>query len=191
MTRDSRIDLETKYLIGTDSPGSPNIQAGLAKLPIFQTFGGTVGVGHRFNRFDISAKGGAERTVYQNSHFTDGSVASNADRDYNRFNTQLRGNYEVMPGLKPFVEVGADRRVHDLETDSFGFQRNSVGGYGKVGSTFEFTRILTGDIAVGWLERHYQDPNLLRHRRADGRRLAHLGGERTHYLQAHRRHPRR
>ena len=67
-----------------------------------------------------------------------------------------------MPGVKPFVEVGADRRVHDLEIDSFGVQRNSVGGYGKVGSTFEFTRILTGDIAVGWLERHYQDPNLPR-----------------------------
>ena len=67
VTRDTRIDLEAKYLIGTDSPGSPNIQAGLAKLPIFQTWGGTVGVGHRFNRFDISAKGGAERTVYQNS----------------------------------------------------------------------------------------------------------------------------
>jgi len=160
VTRDSRIDLETKYLIGTDNPGSPNIQAGLARLPIFQTFGGTAGVGHRFNRFDISAKGGVERTIYQNSHFTDGSVSSNADRDYNRYSTQLRGSYEVMPGLKPFVEVGADRRVHDLETDFSGFQRNSVGGFAKAGSTFEFTRILTGDIAVGWLERHFQDPTL-------------------------------
>ena len=65
VTRDTRVDLETKYLVGTDSPGSPNIQAGLAKLPIFTTYGGTVGFGHRFNRFDISLKGGAERTVYQ------------------------------------------------------------------------------------------------------------------------------
>src|SRR5262249_47269894 len=144
VTRDSRIDLETKYLIGTDAPGSPNIQAGLAKLPIFQTFGGTAGVGHRFNRFDISAKAGAGRTVFQDSHFTDGSVASNEDRNYNRFTAQLRGSYESMPGVKPFVEVGADRRVHDLDTDSFGFKRNSVGGYGKAGTTFELTRIVTG-----------------------------------------------
>ena len=160
VTRDTRIDLEAKYLIGTDSPGSPNIQAGLAKLPIFQTWGGTVGLGHRFNRFDIAAKGGAERTVYQNSVFTDGSTASNEDRNYNRYNMQLRGSYELTPGVKPFVEVGADRRVHDLETDFFGFQRNSVGGFGKVGSTFEFTRILTGDIAVGWLQRRFEDPTL-------------------------------
>ena len=77
VTRDTRIDLETKYLIGTDNPGSPNIQAGLAKLPIFPTLGGTAGLGHRFNRLDIAVKGGAERTVYKNSHFTDGSIASN------------------------------------------------------------------------------------------------------------------
>jgi hypothetical protein len=160
VTRDTRIDLETKYLVGTDNPGSPNIQADLAKLPIFQTFGGTAGLGHRFNRFDISAKGGAERTIYQNSTFEDGSTSSNEDRNYNRYNVQLRGSYELTPGMKPFVEVGSDRRIHDLEFDSSGFQRNSVGGYGKVGTTFEFTRILTGELALGWLERHYQDPNL-------------------------------
>ena len=160
VTRDTRIDLETKFLVGTDSPGSPNIQAGLAKLPIFTTWGGTAGLGHRFNRVDVALKGGAERTVYQQSVFTDGSTASNEDRDYNRYNTLLRGSYEATPGVKPFVEVGADQRVHDLNVDFFGFQRNSIGGYVKGGSTFEFSRILTGDIAVGWLERHYQDPTL-------------------------------
>jgi hypothetical protein len=162
VTRDTRIDLETKYVIGTDNPGSPNIQAGLAKLPIFQTFGGTAGLGHRFNRFDIAAKSGVERTVYKNSHFTDGSVSSNADRDYNRYNMQLRGSYELTPGMKPFVEVGGDKRIHDLDVDFSGFQRNSDGRYIKSGTTFEFTRILTGEIALGWLERHYQDPNLLK-----------------------------
>ena len=162
VTRDTRVDLETKFVVGTDSPGSPNIQAGLAKLPIFTTWGGTAGLGHRFNRVDVALKGGVERTVYQQSVFTDGSTASNEDRDYNRYNTLLRGSYEATPGVKPFVEVGADQRVHDLNVDFFGFQRNSIGGYVKGGSTFEFSRILTGDIGVGWLERHYQDPTLLK-----------------------------
>ena len=160
VTRDTRIDLETKFLVGTDNPGSPNIQAGLARLPIFTTWGGTAGLGHRFNRFDVAAKGGAERTVYQDSHFTDGTTASNEDRNYNRFNAQLRGSYELTPGVKPFVEVGADRRVHDLEIDFSGVQRNSNGRYVKGGTTFELTRILTGDIAVGWLDRRLQDPTL-------------------------------
>ena len=38
-------------------PGSPNLQAGLAELPIFTTIGGSVGVAHRFNRFEIAAQG--------------------------------------------------------------------------------------------------------------------------------------
>ena len=49
----------------------------------------------------------------------------------------MRLTYELTPGVKPFVEAGGDRRVHDLETDFAGFQRNSIGRYVKGGSTFE------------------------------------------------------
>jgi hypothetical protein len=157
---DTRLDLETRFQVGTDNPGSPNLQAGLAKLPIFTTWGGTIGLGHRFNRFDVALKGGAERTLYQDSTFTDGSSASNDDRNFNRYLTQLRGSYELTPGVKPFVEVGGDRRVHDLAVDVFGLRRDSEGRFIKAGSTFELTRILTGDVAVGWLSRHYADPSL-------------------------------
>jgi hypothetical protein len=160
VTRDTRVDLETKFLVGTDNPGSPNIQAGLAKLPIFTTWGGAAGLGHRFNRFDVAWKAGAERTIYQDSTFTDGTTSSNEDRNYNRYTTLLRGSYELTPGMKPFVEVGADKRVHDLEVDFAGEQRNSDGRTIRGGTTFEFTRILTGDIAVGWLTRKYEDPTL-------------------------------
>ncbi len=160
VTRDTRVDLESKFLVGTDNPGSPNIQAGLAKLPIFTTLGGTAGLGQRFNRFDVALKGGAERTVYQDSTFTDGTTASNDDRNFNRYGMQLRGSYELTPGVKPFVEVGGDRRVHDLDVDAFGFRRNSDGRFIKGGTSFELTRIVTGDIAVGWLTRRYQDVTL-------------------------------
>ena len=160
VTSTTRLDLENRLVIGTDNPGSPNIQAGLKRLPIFTTWGGTAGLGQRFNRFDIAVKGGAERTIYQNSTFTDGSTASNEDRDYNRYSVVTRGSYELTPGVKPFVETGVDQRVHDLEVDFDGQMRNSQGIYVKGGSTFELTRILTGEAAVGWIQRRYQDPTL-------------------------------
>jgi len=160
ITHDTRVDLESKFLVGTDNPGSPNIEAGLSRLPIFTTVGGTAGLGQRFNRFDLALKGGAERTVYQESHFTDGTSASNDDRNFNRYGMQLRGSYELTPGVKPFVEVGGDRRVHDLDVDAFGFRRDSDGRFVKGGTTFELTRIVTGDVAVGWLARRYQDVTL-------------------------------
>ena len=64
LTSLSRIDLEGRFILGTDYPGSPNIQAGLAHLPIFTTVGGSAGFGQRFNRFDVTFKGGVDRTVF-------------------------------------------------------------------------------------------------------------------------------
>jgi hypothetical protein len=132
----------------------------LAKLPMFATFGGSAGIGQKFNRFDLSLKGDAERTVYQQSTLTDGSTASNEDRNYNQYGAILRGGYELLPGVTPFVELGTDTRRHDLPIDTSGFQRNSKGVTGKLGSTFDLRGTLTGEVALGYTQRSYDDPRL-------------------------------
>lgn len=156
----TRIDLGSRVLVSTDNPGSPNLQAGLAKLPIFATYGGSAGVGQKFNRFDLSLKGDVERTAYQDSQLTDGSTASNASRNYNQYGAIARAGYELMPGMTPFVEIGTDTRRHDLPNDPVGFQRNSKGVTGKVGSTFDLRGTLTGEVALGYTQRTYEDSRL-------------------------------
>jgi hypothetical protein len=160
VTHDTRIDLGSRVLMSTDNPGSPNLQAGLAKLPIYVVGGGTVGLGQRFNRFDVSIKGDVSRTVYQESSLTDGSTASNDDRNFDQYAGTLRGAYELSPGLIPFVEIGADTRVHDLNSDFSGYQRNSNGVIAQVGAKFELTRLFTGEAALGYTQRVYEDPRL-------------------------------
>jgi hypothetical protein len=160
VTRDSRIDLENRFRITTDNPGSPNLQAGLAKLPINTTVGGTVGVAQRFNRLELAVKGSVDRTVYQDSTLTDGTTTSNADRDFNQYAGVLRGSYELTPGVRPFVEAGRDSRIHDLAIDRTGAQRDSDGTTARIGTTYELTRLLTGEASVGYLVRTYKDPTL-------------------------------
>ena len=160
VSKTTRIDLGGRMLVATDNPGSPNLQAGLSKLPIYTTYGGSAGLGQRFNRFDLSLKGDAERTAYQVSSLTDGSTASNEDRNYDQYGVKLRGGYELSPGVTPFIEVGADTRRHDLEVDRSGYQRNSKGVTGRVGTTFELSRLLTGEISLGYTRRNYEDPRL-------------------------------
>ena len=63
-----------------------------------------------------------------------------------------------MPGVKPFIEASADTRVHDLETDTAGYQRNSKGLTGLVGTSVNLRGTLTGEIAVGYAQRTYEDP---------------------------------
>lgn len=160
VTRNTRIDLGGRLLVGTDDPGSPNLPAGLAKLPVFTTFGGSAGVGHKFNRLDLSVKGDLERTVWQDSSLVDGASFSNKDRQYNQYTGTARAGYELAPGVTPFVEAITDTRVHDLETDSAGFQRNSRGVTGTVGSTIELTQLLKGEIGIGYTHRTYEDARL-------------------------------
>ena len=152
--------VEVRYRIATDNPGSPNLQAGLAELPIFTTIGGSVGVAQRFNRFEIAAKASADRTEYADSKLTDGTTVSNAGRDYNQYGAQLRGSYELTPEIIPFAQLDVDTRRYDLPVDAGGVNRSSDGIQGKVGTTFEFSRKLTGEIAIGYLLRTYQDPTL-------------------------------
>ena len=165
---DGRIDVsqytqlttQVRLLVSTDNPGSPNVQAGLARYPIYTTLGGTFGLDQNFNRLNIAVGGTVDRTSYQNSTLTDGSTSNNDDRNFNQFGGISRASYELTPGIKPFVEVEGDTRVHDLYFDRSGFARDSDGGYAKAGTTFEFTRLLTGDISAGWTTREYADPRL-------------------------------
>jgi len=147
-------------VVGTDNPGSPNIQAGLTRFPIYTTLGGSLGLTQRFNRVEVAVKGTAERTEYQDSVFTDGTSASNHDRDFNRYAILMRTSYDLMPGIKPFVEAGTDVREHDVQFDRAGVQRDSTGWTVKAGSTFSFYRLLTGEFAIGYIERDYKDPTL-------------------------------
>lgn len=162
VTRDTRINSELRLRIATDNPGSPNIQVGLAKYPLAFTTGGTAGVEHDFNRLQVSLAATADHTTYQYSHLTDGTVASNSDRNFDQYGGIARASYDLMPGLKPFVEVEADTRVHQTDVDRSGYRRNSTGGYAKAGTTFELTRLLTGELAAGYSMRSYEDPRLNR-----------------------------
>ena len=101
-----------------------------------------------------------DRTVYQDSKLTDGTTTPNKDRNFNQYGGVGRVSYELLPGLRPFAEIQGDVRIHDQSPDRFGYLRDSSGGYIKAGTTFEFTRMLTGEASIGYLARKYDDPNL-------------------------------
>jgi hypothetical protein len=160
LSHDTWINGESRFLLSTDYPGSPNLPADFAKLPIFTSYGSTTGLTHRFNRLELSGKASTDRTQYQDSKFTDGSTSSNHDRDFSQYGGAVRASYEVFPGVKPFVEVAGDVRRHDLKFDRDGFQRDSQALTPKIGSTFDMARRLTGEIAVGYLTRRFEDAAL-------------------------------
>ena len=132
----------------------------MPSLPIDTTLGGTLGVVQNFNRLIVSLKGTFDRVQYQNSTLTDGETASNADRDLNQYAGIARVGFDLDAGVKPFVEVQQDARVYDQQFDSGGQQRSSIGTSVKAGATVDLFGTLSGAMAVGYLDRTYQDPTL-------------------------------
>jgi hypothetical protein len=162
VSHDTRLLGQVRLRLSTDNPGSPNIQAGLDRYPVYATLGSTLDVDQSFNRLQVSAGGTVDRTVYTDSKLTDGSSTSNDDRNFNQFGGVGRLSYDLMPGVKPLAEIEGDSRLHDIRFDRSGYARDSSGGYVKAGTSFEFSRLLIGEIAVGYAARDYVDPRLNR-----------------------------
>lgn len=160
VSRDTQILLENRVIISTDNPGSPNLQAQLAQLPPNQDVGETLGLVQNFNRLTVTLKGTFDRATYSQSLLTDGTTSTNDDRNFDQYGGSLRLGYEIDPGFKPFVEIAADGRVHDEPYDRNDLERNSIGASAKVGSTVNLFGSLSGEMAVGYMQRDYQDPTL-------------------------------
>lgn len=160
VSKETRLTAQARLRLATDNPGSPNVQFGLAKYPVYAAIGTTVGAEQDFNRLSIGAGATVDTIRFQDSKLTNGSSSSNNDRNYNQYGGVVRASYDILPGLRPFIELAGDTRKRELDIDRLGFNRNSTGVSGRAGSTFEFTRLITGEASIGYGARMYQDPRL-------------------------------
>ncbi|HXW39663.1 MAG TPA: outer membrane beta-barrel protein [Xanthobacteraceae bacterium] len=158
VSRYTKILLESRVNVATDNPGSPNITANLAQLPIDTTLGGTLGLAQQLGRFDVSLKGTFDRSMYTDAELTNGQIGNFDWRAFDQYGGILRLGYDIDPGLMPFVEVGEDTRVHDSPVDVNGENRNSNGSSAKIGATVNLLGALTGEMAAGYMQREYVAP---------------------------------
>ncbi len=163
--RNTKINIDGKFDLSTQLQSSPNLlnngaSTALSSRPIIADGGVGLGATQTFNRLDLTLRGSVDRVYWADAHFADGAIQPLSRESYDDYGLTLRAAYELTPGVKPFVEGLIDRRDHDSLLDPYGYMRNSDGEQLRVGSTFELTRLLTGDIAVGYADRHYQDPRL-------------------------------
>ena len=165
VTRNTKIDIDGKFDLTTQNPSSPNLNNNgqsttLASRPLIVDGGAGLGVTQSFNRLELTLRGGFDRNYWEDAHFSDGSTQALSRDSYDAYSLTSRAAYELTPGVKPFVEAKIDQREHDAITDTSGYMRNSDGLALRAGSTFELTRLLTGDISAGYADRHYEDRRL-------------------------------
>jgi hypothetical protein len=168
--RDTRIDLETRYFLDTQRPGSPELDTSVRDRPLVQSGGASAGVTQRFNRLSLGLRGSVDRAVYEDARLTSGTILDQSDRNRTQYEGRVRAGYDLKPGWVPFVEGIVDTRDYDRRVDNGGFRRSSDGLGARAGTTFEITPILTGEASAGYMTRDYEDVRLreLRGPIADG-----------------------
>lgn len=166
VTRDTTILIDGKFNLDTQRPTSPEITAlgtrgaTVDGRPSVISTGAGLGWAQRFGGFETTLRGTIDRVAYGDAKLSDGSTLVLSGQSYNAVGASLRGAYEVTPGVKPFVEVFTDLRRHDDSFDASGFARNSKEHGARAGSSFEMSRVLTGEASAGWSERRYDDARL-------------------------------
>ena len=161
VTRDTLLNFEIRGSIDTQRPGSTELTATTVKSrPIVATYGATAGATQNFGPLSIGLRGTVDRTDYADATLTDGTSLPLSANNYTAYGTTGRIAYQVNPAIAPFVEVTADTRKRDQAIDPAGYARDSNGASIRVGSTFEVSRLVTGQASVGYLHRDYADQRL-------------------------------
>ena len=160
LTRDTQIDLVSAFRIDTERPRSPELGVSVVERPLNARFGAAAGVTERFNRLSVGLRGSIDRAVFEDARLTSGEVLDQTDRNVTVYGARLRTGYEFLPGTTPFVDLLVDTRIHDRRIDNAGFRRDSEGYGFRADSTFEITRLITGEAAAGYEVRRFEDERL-------------------------------
>lgn len=161
-TRDLAFDAQGRFALGSQRAGSAGVLQNviLNQRPLTYAYGGSLGATQKINRLTLLLRGSIDRANNDNATDVSGKIINLALQDYDSYALRGRAAYEVTPGISPFVDATVDRRVYDARLDGSGFDRNSNGFAARAGSTFELSRILTGEISAGYARRDYADARL-------------------------------
>jgi hypothetical protein len=162
ISKDLSLDAEGRFNLSEQNQSSLGLvsttNANNVVLTQVTTYGATAGGAQKFGDFTLALHGTFDRLIYQDVVLP--GVGDLAMDDYNDWGLLVRASYRLSEAVSPFVELGVDKRIYDSVTDADGYERDSIGGTGKVGATLSFSKMLNGEMSIGYGAREYQDPRL-------------------------------
>jgi hypothetical protein len=162
LSADARFDVReaTKITLGagqdwkTEERSSPD-DSGDAKPGEYTKLSLDAGFSHQPNRVSIALDG-----TYDKSDYDDTTSSNNDDRDRTEVEGTLRVGYEIVPEYEAFVTASYNNRNYKDAVDDAGTNRDSKGYSVHVGTAVDFSGVLDGDAAVGYMAQNYTDASL-------------------------------
>jgi hypothetical protein len=158
--RTTRADVSAGYTLtstGTENSGVPDTASGKR---LDQQLTASAGVTHDLGGHDGSLRLGLSRNIFGDVDLVGGGTEDNADRNYTELTVAARAELRTGGIVQPFGEVAYTPRFHDKSKDRNGVKRNSHGVRLSAGATVTDDPIWTGDIALTFDARDYEDTSL-------------------------------
>lgn len=154
-------DITAGYTLNQTGRENSQVPATAASARRDKNLSSTIGLTHDFGGLETTAKLGLTRAIYDDVALVGGGTENNADRNYWQPTLSVRGvlGYSNAP-LRPFVEAAYTPQFHDQKLDRNFQKRDSQGLSLSAGVTFDEGPIWTGDVAMTYLHRSYDDAAL-------------------------------
>ncbi len=168
VTGDLRLDVRRSttwettgtYSLSQTSPSSSEVPDAASGRRTDQEFGLTTRLTHRAGRLAARISAGVRYLLFDDVSLAGGGTEDNSDRNYLEPTAELRLTYERSPAIRPFAEVRYQPRIHDRSVDRSGLRRDSHGGTLAAGVEFDLSPIWSGEIAVRYDIRDFEDSSL-------------------------------
>ena len=155
--RDTTLELEGAYALDQEGRGDIDVPGAAAERPNEHALEGTATLTRTFNRLEISIEGAVEHNIFEDVDLVGGGQQNNSDRNFTEYEGTLRVGYDISPKLQPFVRTGYSVRRHEQDIDDNGLRRDSDGISVEAGVEIGITSMLTGELAVGYVRRDFDD----------------------------------
>jgi len=123
---------------------------------VYTSAGATAGYFQRFNRLGINFDGAFRRLEFDNVQSPTGPI-DNSDRDRDVVSIRGRVSYQLARRYEPFLGGGINYRDYDRDVDDTGVNRDSQGYDVIVGTRFDVTGVIFGEVFVGYLSQNFDD----------------------------------
>ncbi|GIL01534.1 MAG: hypothetical protein BroJett030_14330 [Alphaproteobacteria bacterium] len=144
-------NLRAGYVYSTESLTSEALSSTVTDRPGIHDYGLGGELARTGGRLEMTLRGSADRTTYDDQRLADGSTQSQSDRNSTLYQLTSVVAYGPAPALKPFVHAGIGWRIFDEERDRNGEDRNSVLYDLRTGLRLDLGDKLKGEMAVGYL----------------------------------------
>lgn len=153
----TRLEVVSIYRLQNQAREDDRVDRNLQFSPTDQLLGGDVYLTRGFGRTALTLRGGVHRSTFDNVTLNNGVPFLREDRDHMLYDARARASFNTSDSLSLFTELGWNERVFDDQVDRNGVLRGSEGLHLALGTFFDSSDDLRGEVALGVRQQDFAD----------------------------------